>query len=103
MSSSRKRVEPVDEIEEYADGSEEYSSDPQEGSVAESMVDGDTSDDSDDGSPFEFFAAQTIDKLDTVANALVTDDGTGVADVLADIAQSLRAIAKLMYSQRKNK
>ena len=100
MSSSRKQLEPVHENEEYADSAEEYSSDPPEESDAESMVEGG---ESDDGSPFEIFAAETIDKLDTISNALVTDDGTGVADVLADIAHSLRAIAKMVYAQRKNK
>jgi hypothetical protein len=57
--------------------------------------------DDDDESPFEVCAMEIIDKLDTISNALVTDDGTGVADVLAGIAESLRAITKLLYAQRK--
>jgi hypothetical protein len=85
---------PVESDSEYSDSVEsdaENDSESFDGQIC----------DEDDGSPFEVCAVEIIDKLDTISNALVTDDGTGVADVLASIAESLHAIAKLMYAQRK--
>ena len=93
-----------DDVPDDVDESEIESADESESAdgYSDSSEGSDDSLDGDD-SPFEVFAVETIDKLDTISNALVTDDGTGVADVLADIAGSLRAIAKLLYASQRKK
>ena len=66
--------------------------------------DGEDDEDEDvEPTPFEYFASESIDRLDTIANALVTDEGAGVADVLASISDSLQSIAKILYAQAKTK
>ena len=79
-------TETIDENEEY-ENAEEVSDEEEE--------EEDYSDGEDLGE--DMAIEEAIERLDVIGQALVTEDGLGVVDVLEDISASLKQLVKIMY------
>lgn len=80
-----------EEEEEVAEDEEEEDDDDEE------EVDEDEDGDDVADVPFE----DAIERLDVIAHCLTTENGEAIADVLADVADSLRTLTKILFTQLK--
>ena len=91
-------VEKIVEGDEYEDDEEIDDVEDEEYSDAEDEEE-EYSDGEDLGA--DMAIEEAVERLDLIGQALVTEDGLGVVDVLEDIATSLKQIVKILYASHR--
>lgn len=86
---------PTEDVsEEEYEGDEEFADGEEEDEEEEEYSDGE-----DLGE--DMVVEEIVERLDVISQSLVTEDGDGIADILADISSSLRTITKLLYASHR--